>query len=100
MVWEITNLKNTHAMRRELLKAAGVGMLGTVPPVHRFGSAATQAQGRKNRPNIVFILADDPGEQHDLAGERKDKKRELLETLHDWQRQAGAKFPEGQPKCS
>jgi len=46
----------------------------------------------------LYDLANDPGEQHDLAQEKQDKKQELLQALHDWQRQAGAKFPEGQPK--
>jgi len=46
----------------------------------------------------LYDLATDPGEQHDLAREKQDKRQELLEALHDWQRQAGARFPEGQPK--
>jgi len=54
-------MKNARTTRRELLKAAGVGMLATVLPARFFGSAATQAQNRRNRPNIVFVLADDLG---------------------------------------
>ena len=54
-------MTNARATRRELLKAAGVGMLGTVLPARLFESTATQAQNRKKRPNIIFILADDLG---------------------------------------
>jgi arylsulfatase A-like enzyme len=46
----------------------------------------------------LYDLAGDPGEQHDLAQEKPDKKQELLKALHDWQRRVGARWPEGQPK--
>ena len=46
----------------------------------------------------LYDLAKDPSERHNLAGERPEKKRELLEALHAWQRRVGATFPEGQPK--
>jgi len=46
----------------------------------------------------LYDLAEDPGEQHDLAHQRADKRRELLDALHTWQRQVGATFPQGQPQ--
>jgi len=46
----------------------------------------------------LYDLAKDPGEKHDLANEKPDKKRELLEALHAWQRRVGAAIPEGQHK--
>jgi arylsulfatase A-like enzyme len=46
----------------------------------------------------LYDLAHDPGEQYNLASEKPDKERELRESLHAWQHQVGAVFPEGQPK--
>ncbi len=46
----------------------------------------------------LYNLAEDPGEQRNLAGQRADKKKELVDALHAWQRQVGASFPQGQPK--
>ena len=47
----------------------------------------------------LYDLAEDPSERRNRAGERPEKKRELLETLHAWQRRVGATFPQGQPKA-
>ncbi|MCL5278887.1 MAG: DUF4976 domain-containing protein [Planctomycetes bacterium] len=44
----------------------------------------------------LYDLAKDPGEQHNLAKEESDKRRNLLEALHAWQRSVGAAIPEGQ----
>jgi arylsulfatase A-like enzyme len=44
----------------------------------------------------LYNLAKDPSEQHNLASEKPDRKRELLEALHAWQRRVGAAIPEGQ----
>jgi len=46
----------------------------------------------------LYNLAEDPSERHNLANEKPDKKRELLEALHAWQRSAGAATPQGQRK--
>ncbi|MCU0916864.1 MAG: sulfatase [Planctomycetes bacterium] len=46
----------------------------------------------------LYNLAQDLGEKHDLAQDQPDKRRELLNELHAWQRRVGAKFPKGQPK--
>ncbi len=46
----------------------------------------------------LYDLARDPSEQHNLAREKPDKKRELLEALHTWQQGAGAAIPPGQRK--
>ncbi len=48
----------------------------------------------------LYNLAEDPGEQHNLAGENLKKKKELADALHVWQKKAGARFPPGQPKRS
>jgi arylsulfatase A len=46
----------------------------------------------------LYNLARDPGEQHNLAAENRERKQGLLNLLHVWQRRVGATFPEGQPK--
>ncbi len=46
----------------------------------------------------LYDLAKDPSEQHNLAKEESDKRRDLLETLHAWQHSVGAAIPEGQRK--
>ena len=46
----------------------------------------------------LYEVTQDRSEQHNLAGEKPDKKRELLEALHAWQQRVGATYPEGQPK--
>jgi arylsulfatase A-like enzyme len=46
----------------------------------------------------LFDLAKDPSEQRNLAREEPDKRRDLLEVLHTWQRAVGAAIPEGQRK--
>jgi len=46
----------------------------------------------------LYDLAQDPSEQHNLASELPEKKHELLEALHAWQRSVGAAIPEGQHK--
>jgi arylsulfatase A len=46
----------------------------------------------------LYDLAKDPSEQRDLTREEPDKRRDLLETLHAWQRDVGAAIPEGQRK--
>lgn len=46
----------------------------------------------------LYHLAKDLGEQNNLAVAEPDRKRELLEALHAWQRQVEAAFPKGQPK--
>ncbi len=46
----------------------------------------------------LYNLAEDPGEQRNLAGQRTDKEKELVNALHVWQKQVGARFPQGQPK--
>ncbi len=48
----------------------------------------------------LYNLAEDPGEQRNLAAQKPDKRQELVNALHTWQRQVGAKFPQGQPKRS
>jgi arylsulfatase A len=48
----------------------------------------------------LYDLAADPGEQHNLAGEKPDRRRELLEALHAWQQSVGAAIPEGQRKST
>jgi arylsulfatase A-like enzyme len=47
----------------------------------------------------LYDLSRDLGERHNLAEDKPDKRRELLDALHAWQRQVGAVFPEGQPKA-
>ena len=47
----------------------------------------------------LYYLPEDPGERHNLADKKPEKRRELLEALHAWQRRVGATFPEGQPKA-
>jgi arylsulfatase A-like enzyme len=41
----------------------------------------------------LYDLAQDPGERQDRAGEWPEKRRDLLEALHDWQRRVGATRP-------
>jgi len=41
----------------------------------------------------LYDLAKDPSEQHDLAEEQPEKRRDLLDALHDWQRRIGALRP-------
>jgi len=45
----------------------------------------------------LYNLADDPGEQHDLAGRRPEKRDELRAALAAWRRDVDAAFPTGQP---
>ena len=45
----------------------------------------------------LYHLAEDPGEQQNLAGQRADKRKELVKDLHTWQNSVGATFPQGQP---
>jgi len=45
----------------------------------------------------LYNLAEDPSEQHDLANQRVDKKKELVNDLHAWQKSVRATFPPGQP---
>jgi len=42
----------------------------------------------------LYNLLEDPGERHDLSQSHPEKTRELLDKLHAWQRQMGAKMPE------
>lgn len=41
----------------------------------------------------LFNLADDPGEEHDLSKVHPDRKSELLNKLHAWQKTLGARMP-------
>jgi len=41
----------------------------------------------------LFNLADDPGEQRDLAASQPQRVEELRTSLHAWQQLVGAKFP-------
>jgi len=45
----------------------------------------------------LYNLAEDPGEQHDLADRRAEKREELRAALAAWRRDVGATFPAGQP---
>ncbi|HEX4149452.1 MAG TPA: sulfatase [Pirellulales bacterium] len=46
----------------------------------------------------LYHLSDDIGEQHDLAGERPEKVRQLRDRLHSWREQVGAQMPTPNPK--
>jgi arylsulfatase A len=46
----------------------------------------------------LYNLAQDAGEQRNLADVRADKTQELLRALRTWQRRVGATFPPGQPE--
>ncbi len=46
----------------------------------------------------LYDLSEDPSEQRNLAKEEPDRRRDLLEALHAWQRSVGAAIPEGQHK--
>ena len=46
----------------------------------------------------LYDLSRDLSERHNLAEDKPDKRRELLEALHTWQGQVRADFPAGQPK--
>jgi arylsulfatase A len=48
----------------------------------------------------LYNLATDGSEQHNLAKENPDKRRELLEALHAWQQSVGAVIPQGQRKSN
>ncbi|MFH1573293.1 MAG: sulfatase, partial [Acidobacteriota bacterium] len=41
----------------------------------------------------LYHLAEDPGESRDLSSAMPEKKSELLNLLHGWQRETGAKMP-------
>jgi arylsulfatase A-like enzyme len=45
----------------------------------------------------LFNLAQDIGEQHDLATDEPQRVAELLQDLHAWQSEVGAKFPIDNP---
>ena len=42
----------------------------------------------------LYNLAEDVGEQHDLAPDMPDRARELSERLQAWRREVGAQMPE------
>jgi arylsulfatase A len=46
----------------------------------------------------LYDLAKDPSEQRNCVSEQPDKRGDLLEALHAWQRSVGAAIPEGQRK--
>ncbi len=45
----------------------------------------------------LYNVTDDVGENIDLSRDMPEKAQELLRILHDWQQEAGAKFPEKNP---
>jgi arylsulfatase A-like enzyme len=45
----------------------------------------------------LFNLANDPGEQRDLAGQMPDKANELRRRLHTWRESVGAALPKPNP---
>ena len=45
----------------------------------------------------LYNLRDDIGETHDLAQAKPEKARQLLELLHHWQKEVGAKMPQPNP---
>ncbi len=45
----------------------------------------------------LYNLADDPGEQHDLAKEMPEKTAEMQALLEGWQKGIGAKMPRPNP---
>ena len=45
----------------------------------------------------LFNLRDDPGEQHDLAGEQPGKVEDLRNMLHAWRTQVSAQMMEPNP---
>jgi arylsulfatase A-like enzyme len=45
----------------------------------------------------LYNLGNDVGERHDLAEQMPEKKAELLDRLHDWQKRVGAKLPRPNP---
>jgi hypothetical protein len=49
------------------------------------------------RPNIVLILADDPGEAHDLASVEPARLAELGAKLRTWKAAVGARDPQPNP---
>lgn len=50
--------------------------------------------------NELYHLADDIGEQRDLAAGHPDRAASMLAALQDWQKEAGAKFPTPNPNYS
>lgn len=46
----------------------------------------------------LYNLADDLGEQRDLAADEPDRVKELRAQLHAWQQEVGAKFPAPNPR--
>ena len=47
----------------------------------------------EDRRAELYNLRDDPGQQTDLAAELPEERDRLLEKLHAWQQDVGAKFP-------
>ena len=45
------------------------------------------------RPNIVFFLADDLGEETNLAAKESQRVEKLRDELHACKKSVGAKFP-------
>ena len=48
----------------------------------------------------LYNLADDIGERHDLAAQMPDKRDELLDRLHTWQKRVAAPMPRPNPDCT
>ena len=46
----------------------------------------------------LYHLGDDPGEMRELSAENSDKTNELLEKLHQWQLDLGARVPQPNPE--
>jgi uncharacterized sulfatase len=45
----------------------------------------------------LYDLADDPGEERDLASEKADKAKALRQKLHAWRAEVDAQMPEANP---
>ncbi len=50
--------------------------------------------------NELYDIANDIGEQRDLAADNPERAASMLAALQDWQKQAGAKFPVPNPNYS
>jgi hypothetical protein len=80
-------------VKRHLLAVvAALGLVFT-PGVFR----AAEAE-RSSRPNVLFILVDDIGEQHDLALHEAARTTQLWAELQAWLKETGAKIPQPYPQ--
>ena len=54
----------------------------------------------EDRPVELYNIKDDIGEKHNLAAVNGDRAADLLEMLHDWQKNVGARFPSPNPDAA